>query len=223
MKTQITELIRSKRRTISIQIERDGKMVVRAPLNLPLTMIQKFVDSKQNWIEAKINEARLRHKVVMNTLTNGDRILLLGHEHSIHLDPSASAGLQLTKEGFFLKPLEYNEAKQVFERWYKKTARKILSERLEYYSNKFGYTYSKMRITSARTRWGSCSSKGTISFTWRLVMAPMEVVDYVVVHELVHLGIHNHSQDFWRKVESFMPDYKTKKHWLRVNGEKLDL
>jgi len=78
-----------------------------------------------------------------------------------------------------------------------------------------------IRISSARTRWGSCSSRGTLSFTYRLVMAPPDVVDYVVLHELVHTQIHNHSKTFWNKVAKLMPDYKPRLAWLKKNGKYL--
>ncbi len=86
-----------------------------------------------------------------------------------------------------------------------------------------GFEYQRIRITSARTRWGSCSSRGTLSFTWRLVMASEDVIDYVIVHELVHLRIHNHSREFWTQVGLLMPDYKEKRLWLKKNASVLTL
>jgi predicted metal-dependent hydrolase len=88
-------------------------------------------------------------------------------------------------------------------------------------ARKHGFHYQKLRISSARTRWGSCSSSGTLSFTYRLVMAPPEVVDYVVVHELVHTQVRNHSKTFWTTVEEIMPDYKQRRTWLKKNGGSL--
>jgi predicted metal-dependent hydrolase len=84
-----------------------------------------------------------------------------------------------------------------------------------------GFKYQRIRISSARTRWGSCSSQGSLSFTYRLVMAPLEVVDYVAAHELVHTQIRNHSKTFWRRVGQVMPDYKARQVWLRKNGQAL--
>lgn len=81
----------------------------------------------------------------------------------------------------------------------------------------------KLRISSARTRWGSCSAKGTISLTWRLVMAPPEILDYVIVHELAHLKVKNHSSAFWKVVETYLPGYQNQRKWLKQNGHTLDL
>ena len=99
----------------------------------------------------------------------------------------------------------------------------MLTERVEFFAHAQGFKVKKIRISSARTRWGSCSAKGTLSFTWRLVMAPPDVIDYVVVHELCHLKELNHSKAFWAQVEAILPDYKTRRKWLKDNGAKLHL
>ena len=112
---------------------------------------------------------------------------------------------------------------KLFTAWYKQQARWVLAERVEWFASRFKFTFTQVRISSARTRWGSCSNRGSLSFTWRLVMAPLEVVDYVVVHELAHLRIKNHSPAFWKKVESILPDYKARQKWLKTNGGLLAL
>jgi predicted metal-dependent hydrolase len=106
-------------------------------------------------------------------------------------------------------------AAAVFEAWYRRQARLVLAERVAAYAWQTGLQPKKLRIGAARTRWGSCSSKGTLSFTWRLVMAPQQVVDYVVVHELCHLQVKNHSRDFWARVKAILPDYKQQVGWLK--------
>ncbi|MCE7860862.1 MAG: M48 family peptidase [Chloroflexi bacterium CFX2] len=95
--------------------------------------------------------------------------------------------------------------------------------RVNHFSALHGFFPRRVRVNSAKTRWGSCAADGTINFTWRLVMAPPEVIDYVVLHELAHLKIKNHSPRFWKLVESLCPDFKRLRKWLRENGEKLNL
>jgi len=95
--------------------------------------------------------------------------------------------------------------------------------RVSYYAKKYGFEVKKIRISSARTRWGSCSTRGTLSFTWRLILAPQDVVDYVVVHELCHLRELNHSKNYWALVEEIMPDYKVRRAWLKKHGGTLKL
>ena len=138
--------------------------------------------------------------------------------------PALSLGGTLHREGSIkLSRDALPKAPLVFKNWYRQQAAKILAERSQWYASRHGFAYQKIRISSALTRWGSCSSKGTLSFTWRLVMAPIPVIDYVVVHELVHLQVKNHSKEFWGRVELIMPDYKQKIKWLKENGHLLRL
>lgn len=124
---------------------------------------------------------------------------------------------------FQLARIALDKAPIVFERWYREQAHKVISERVQWYAAKHGYSWKQIKITSARRRWGSCSAGGRLSFAWRLVMAPMPVIDYVLVHELVHLQVKNHSKKFWGRVGVIMPDYKQKIEWLEKNGHLLNL
>lgn len=108
--------------------------------------------------------------------------------------------------------------KEALEKQYRSLARECITRRASYYAAQLGVTYSSIRIAEQKTRWGSCSSRGTLSFHWRLVLAPPAVMDYVVVHEVCHLIHMDHSPDFWAEVESLMPDYKVYKIWLKKNG-----
>ena len=129
------------------------------------------------------------------------------------MDRKQKALLSLN-ENFQLSKMAAHKAPGVFEKWYREQAYQIISERSQYYAEKHGFVYKHIKITFAQTRWGSCNSKGTLSFTWRLVMAPTPVIDYVVVHELVHLKTLNHSREYWSKVRLIMPDYKIRIDWL---------
>lgn len=104
---------------------------------------------------------------------------------------------------------------------YKKEARAYIVPKVDEFALKFWFNYNKIRITSATTRWGSCSSKKNLNFSYRLILAPKEAVDYVIVHELCHLRQMNHSQKFWDEVEKIMPDYKVHEKWLKQHGYKL--
>jgi predicted metal-dependent hydrolase len=111
----------------------------------------------------------------------------------------------------------------VFSHWYHLQARQVIGEQVTIRANQHGFTYRSLRITSANRRWGSCGPKGTLNFSWRLVMAPLAVIDYVIVHELVHLEIKNHSHAFWEQVAQIMPDYSVRIAWLKANGRNLHL
>jgi predicted metal-dependent hydrolase len=127
------------------------------------------------------------------------------------------------KNDFILSQSAVPQAADTFKKWYQKQARAVISKRVDEIAKKYGFSYKQIRITSARTRWGSCSTRGSINFSWRLVMAPIDVIDYVVLHELVHTRIHNHSREFWAKVASIDPDYKQKRLWLKKNGHQLTI
>ena len=104
---------------------------------------------------------------------------------------------------------------------YIETARSIFTQKAAYYARLIGVTYGRISIREQKTRWGSCSSKGNLNFNWRLIFAPEEVVDYIVVHELAHRKEMNHSRAFYNVVASVLPDYKVQEKWLKENGEKL--
>lgn len=112
---------------------------------------------------------------------------------------------------------------KTMEKRYKNAARATFKARTDHYLTITGGSYTSISIRDQKTRWGSCSSRGTLSYNYRLIFAPREVLDYVVVHELCHLTYLNHSKDFWNKVASVMPDYKVHKNWLKEHGHELTI
>lgn len=222
MSVQVDELIRSRRRTIAIQIRADGRVIVRAPLRTAQWRITEFVESKAGWIRRKKAEALKQAPLLRKEFNSGERFLFLGQEHPLRMVEKQRPALTLD-DGFNLTRAALPKARTVFERWYRAQALRVLTERVKYYAARHNFKPGRVRISSARTRWGSCSSKGTLSFTWRLVMAPPEVIDYVVLHELVHLKVHNHSQTFWKGVAELLPGYKQQVNWLKKNGRLLTL
>jgi predicted metal-dependent hydrolase len=186
-------------------------------------MIHSFIESKSDWIiEKKLQVAQLPAMPVRQ-YAEGELFLLLGKQIPLHLVKSQPTALVLQDSGFSISVKALPRARIVFEQWYKTQAGKVLNERTQLFASRHGFQYEKIRISSARTRWGSCSSRGTLSFTWRLVMAPLNVVDYVVIHELAHLKIKNHSAVFWTEVARLLPDYKRHRDWLKKNGQHLTL
>jgi len=117
--------------------------------------------------------------------------------------------------------VEQSTVKQVLENFYRSQAREHLTKRTDHYAKRMGVDYEKLELRNQRTRWGSCSTGGTISLNWRLIMAPPDVVDYLVVHELAHLTEQHHGSEFWKFVGDYIPDYKEKAEWLEKNSAKL--
>ncbi len=124
---------------------------------------------------------------------------------------------------FYLSASGLPHAGAVFKAWYTQQAFQVISERVQWFAAQNGFDYGRVKITEARTRWGSCGRGGSLNFSWRLVMAPLPVIDYVVVHELVHLQEKNHSKAFWMKVKLLMPDYQRHINWLNANGYLLTI
>jgi predicted metal-dependent hydrolase len=221
MPIPIDKLVRSRRKTVALILERDGRLTVRAPLHLSAPRIQEFVESRTDWI-AK-NRARLQAAPLApaKSYADGEIFVYLGQAYPLIVVPFQHPALTFDGASFRLAKSALPKAAELFERWYKQQARLFLTGRVLALATKHAFRYQKIRISSARTRWGSCSSRGTLSFTYRLVMAPPDVVDYVVMHELVHTQIHNHSKTFWNKVGELMPDYKPRLAWLKKNGKFL--
>ncbi len=219
MPIEIKRLIQSKRRSIALIIERDGSLVVRAPLKSSDQSIMEFVEQNRPWIEKKQSEALTHHLPEIPHYQPGEVFFYLGEAYPLEVVNGQQQGL-IWDGSFKLASSVQSDAEKLFQAWYRRQARKIIRKRVKFFAETYEFQFEKMRITSARTRWGSCSATGSLSFSWRLIAAPMEVIDYVVVHELVHTVFHNHSKRFWRKVGSILPNYADLKKWLNKNSNK---
>jgi len=218
MKIKIDKLIRMKRKTIALQITDDAALIVKAPFRVSEQIIKEVVAKHVTWIEKRRKEVLSREtKFVKKEFVNGEKIFYMGQYYELTIIDEQNEPL-IFNQGFFLSKNYLSTAREVFIDWYKKRALEKIPERVECYTKKRNFTYSKITITNAEKRWGSCSSKGNLNFSWRLIMAPLFVVDYVVVHELTHLKVRNHSKSFWDEVKILMPDYKRRQEWLKNNG-----
>ena len=220
------QIIRSRRKTLALYIQPDGQVLVRAPLRLSQAYIDAFVQDKAAWIRLKQDEIRRqsercgRHAGLPHRFETGERFLYLGETYPLELVERQSQPLLLDR-AFELKRSSQGQALGVFETWYKVQARATFTIRLNELSAQTGLHYARLRLSSARTRWGSCSPTGTISLNWRLVMAPPAVIDYVIIHELAHLKEKNHSARYWARVEQLLPGYRSLRAWLKSNGDCL--
>lgn len=219
----IDKIIRSKRRTLSIVVNDDSQIIIRAPKYVSLDAIKKIVESKKSWIIKKYEESKKKKQTNKpKEFVDGEEILFIGSKYSLKIVNEPEL---FNIEGSYIKLSQkyVEKAKSLLIYWYKKQAHIKFQERLNLYSKITKLNYKSIRITSARKCWGSCGPKGTLNFTWRLVMAPLKIVDYVVIHELMHIVEKNHSKNFWNKVIKYCPDYKTRRKWLKDNGYLLDI
>ncbi|QAT49340.1 M48 family peptidase [Caproiciproducens sp. NJN-50] len=173
---------RSKRRTLSLSITRDGAVLVRAPLFLESEEIESFVRRHEEWIERQLSLWKER----------------AAREAALMLTPEKTAAL-------------------------KQRAQVYLSGRVRHYSKIMGVSPIGIKITSAKTRWGSCSAKNSLCFSYRLILLDPEAVDYVVVHELAHIRVKNHGPEFYREVERYLPDFRRRIALLRESQQKIGL
>lgn len=220
---EIEKIIRSKRKTISFQISDDATLIVRAPFKVSEKIINRVILKHSDWIEKKKKKMQSRDvKFSKKEYVNGEGFLYLGNYYRLRLVESQEIPLNF-ENGFYLSKAYLEGAKGIFIDWYKKRAYEKISERVRWHAQKRGFKYNKINITNAQKRWGSCSCLNNLNFSWRLIMAPLPVVDYVIVHELVHLDEKNHSRAFWSKVKMLMTDYKKHQDWLKKNGHLLRL
>ncbi|MCL2077565.1 MAG: M48 family metallopeptidase [Oscillospiraceae bacterium] len=214
-------LIRSKRKTVAIYI-RGGGVEVRAPLNLPKSYIDDFVLSKEKWLAKQLQAERERiNRRVEFTLDYGALLTCRGKAYII--DKSQSKHIGVSDNSFYIPPnLTSEEIKAACVKIYKIIAKSDLAEKTFKFANQMSLKLNAVKINSAKTRWGSCSSKKNINFSWFLIMAEDDVIDYVVVHELAHLIHMNHSKRFWAVVESVLPDYRQRRKKLKEFQQKLN-
>jgi len=204
-------------------INNDAALIVRAPFHTSEEVINEIVLKYKERLEKRQKEVQLKNlKFNKKEFVNGERFLYLGNDYPLKLVDNREILLNFENE-FFLSKKYLSHAKNIFMIWYKRRAYETISQRVRLYAQKRGFKYNKINITNAQKRWGSCSHQGNLSFAWRLIMAPLPIIDSVVVHELVHLELKNHSKIFWNKVGSLDPQYKEHKEWLKNNGYLLRL
>ena len=215
-------LIRSSRRTLALEIKPDATLVVRAPRRTPMKQIHHFIASHGDWISRKQAETIARPKPRVKQFIEGEEFLLQGKPCNLRL--VAAPAQDVDFDGSLLLSISaLPQARELVVKWYKVRAREAFSERVEKHAAVMGCYPAALRITSPRRRWGSCGATGSLNLNWRLVMAPREVIEYVVVHELAHLKHRHHGRDFWDFVEAFAPAYRRARLWLRDNGHTLDI
>lgn len=220
---KIDKLIRSKRRSIGLQIARDATLIVRAPVFATLQDVRRVVDAKSNWIIAKQTLVRTRlANVKQKEYVAGEEFLYLGKRYALEFTAEIAV-LAAEAERIRIPEGKKERAEEVLTTWYQSEALKVISERVSHFANRNGLPIKSVKISKAKSRWGSCGPTGSLLFNWRLIMAPLFVIDYVVVHELAHLKIRDHSKRFWNEVASVMPDYEKAERWLKENHWELDI
>ncbi|HSN67231.1 MAG TPA: SprT family zinc-dependent metalloprotease [Fusibacter sp.] len=215
-------ITRSKRKTVSIIVERSGAVRVLAPLKFPEKSIVAFILEKQAWIIKKRRELQA-HQLQRPTFKEDSHIEFMGRtlkvaHHIVQKKSDEFICLVDDVIHYNRRDFSYDAMLDDTERWYRQQALMLFHERVAYFNTILDRKPTKISIKTQRKRWGSCTSKGHILLNWRLILAPLEVIDYVILHELCHLYHMNHSKQFWDLVSKIDPHFGEKRLWLKQYG-----
>lgn len=223
-------LVRRRRKSVGIAVSAKKGVVVSAPSWVSLRVIGEILEEKREWILAKQREIEEAQALVRSkTLDEGELYLYRGREYPLRLIPGEwGRKSRVEFDGITLAVFYPSDESspgcciaRLLRSFYMKEAERVLCERVDYFSHIMGIRPSGLSLRDQKTRWGSCSSKGRISFNWRLILASPEVLDYVVVHEMTHLFEMNHSKRFWDRVEKVFPGFRHSRDWIKKNGASL--
>ena len=212
----------SKRKRLTISVERDRSVVVHAPTGASEDKIAEIVASKKAWIYEKVHHPQ-KYETPPHPpgkeLVNGEAVLYLGRHYKVQL----TDGDEVEFEQQFLIPKALGQQKNaVLKGWFIARAKEKILPRVSATAKELGVEYRKASIADNRFRWGSCTPGDNVSFNWRLIKAPMYVIDYIIVHELAHLLENNHTPRFWNIVRTRASSAEKAKTWLRQHGQILE-
>ncbi len=222
------ELVKSRRKSIAIQIKPEGAISVKAPLWVSIRDIEGYVYQKENWIVETLHRVEeIQSQIKEREFITGDSLLFMGKEYILEVKEEKDrkrSNVKITPDRIVLTVALHSDSavrKTALEHWYREQARTLLTIKAEQFSAMLNVKYADIRIKDQKSRWGSCSAKGNLNFNWHIISAPEAIADYLVIHELCHLRYMNHSPEFWNCVASLCPDYKTARKWLREKGATL--
>jgi len=218
------KITRSKRKTTSIFVERDGSISARVPEQLEDNEIKQVLEAKEYQIHKNLAEwTQLNERYVLREFVNGQSFLYLGRNYRLKLVEEKLGELHFKKGKFLLSKQEIEKAKVYFVDFYKRKLKDKIKPLVLRFQSQLGVNPNEVKVMELKNRWASCSSKGNVNFHWKCAMAPMDVLQYIVVHELAHLIYMNHTQEFWNEVDKILPSYEKQLNWLKLNGAGMDL
>lgn len=212
----------SARKTISIIVERDRSVVVRAPLNTSLEVIDKEIRKRKRLLQEKISHnQKYPFPKQAKQFVSGETLLYLGKHYKLYVTDNPDEPISFDNK-FFIGKTNQKEANKLFRDWYIKSATEVLVPKAKAIAKQLGVSYNNINILDLKYRWGSCTPKDNIHFNWRIIKAPMTVIEYIIVHELTHLLEANHTQEFWNRIAVMQPGFEKAKSWLKEFGGELE-
>lgn len=216
------QIVYSNRKTITITVERDRSVVVSAPIGMSPERIKELVESKKLWLFEKINHIqKYPSQVLRKEFVTGETIMYLGRYYRLEITGEDKPEVRFQNR-FFIPRCQQAQAAQLLREWYMARAREKLTPKIRYFAEALGVTYNQILISDLKYRWASCTPKNNLNFNWRILKAPLFVIDYLIVHELAHLLEANHTPQFWNIIAVQVPRYESAKEWLRTNGNLLE-
>lgn len=212
----------SDRKSIGLIVDRDKKVIVRAPKGLTEGQLKDFVEKKKYWLFKKIHNPHKSEIKSKTEFISGASIMYLGRTYKLDLTKAIQEGIYFDG-GFKISNNSRNEAFDLLKKWYLKKANEKIVPKTKYHAANLGVQYREIKVSEVKYRWGSCTPRNNLIFNWRLIKAPLPVIEYVIVHELAHLIEPNHTQKFWRIVRVQLPQYEKSREWLRDNGRILEV
>lgn len=213
----------SRRKTISLSISSEGKLTARVPYGTSHQILVDVIEKKREWITK--NKKRVQDSIAKNNrLCRDGEVLFVGDRYKLKSIKSNENRVQLSAHILLIKHLPETAPSELLHRWYGEQGVRLITPIAADYSAELNLSVGNINITSATTRWGSCNYRlKSLNFSWRIIMAPKPVIKYVVLHELLHLLVPNHSKLYWTKVAGLCPDYRQHKFWLRENNHLMNL
>jgi len=213
----------SNRKILNISVERDRSIIVRAPHHLTPEKIEEIVQSKRQWIKEKLNHAQ-KYPLVLESkeFVSGETLMYLGRNYQLLIIDEEIEGIEFDQR-FKISKSNQSKANELFKKWYLKQALKKIEPLAKKYAKSLGVEYNEFKTSEMKYRWGSCTPANNIIFNWRIIKAPMYVLEYLVAHELVHLIENNHTPRFWNILSIQVPNYEKAKNWLKKNGQLLEV
>ena len=227
MKYDFDLLIKRTRRkkTLSIII-RDQKVILSAPKHVSDQEINKILESKLAWIQKKLTIEKEDFKLNKKYYTSGEIFLYLGKEYYLDIKKNTKSDIYISHNKLIIETTNFDDnnlVKNEIRSWYMKKAKERIELIHKHYEIIMNLKSNKLIFGEYKSKWGSCNIKKVISYDWRIIMSPITVINYIVVHEISHLLHPNHSKYFWSLVEKYIKDYKEPRKWLRLNSKKLIL
>ena len=221
------ELIYKKRTTIGIYIDLYGNVEVQAPKGTSEESVLQLLEGKWDLIQQRTKEMKDRTVGHMEKVyDHGESFLYLGNTYPILISQDTDIKkdhvvLEENKLHVYVKQQEDERIKQALKRFYYRQCKALVEKRVQFYQSNFRVKPRSIRISDSKSNWGTCDSMRQLTFNWKLAMAPLKVIDYVVVHEMCHMVHMNHDRSFWRLVGKIIPDYEQRENWLALSNWKM--